>query len=165
MRQIIWGFWRRKLKDFWRKNKVFLEEKMADLSKYCSCRSSWMIFGKKAGEFLQEKVELTNRHFLECLGPVSLLFHLYLQLFYRLLVSYNINALGCLIKHTFYSDFFKNKNNKSHAYNYLQAVFAVCVCFHAWYLWHVCDGVVYLLIWLVTWYAKRSANTFIIKGL
>ncbi len=86
---------------------------------------------KKVGEFLQEKVELTNRHFLECLGPVFLLFHLHLQFFNRLLVSYNINALGCF---TFYSDFFKNKNNKSHAYNNLQAVFDGCVCFHARYL-------------------------------
>jgi len=107
---------------------------MADLHKYCSGRYSWRIFEKKVGEFLQEKVVLTNRHFLECLGPVFLLFHLYLQLFNRLLVSYNINALGCLIIHTFYSDFFKNKNNKSHAHNYLQADFDGCVCFHAWYL-------------------------------
>ncbi len=70
---------------------------MADLHKYCSGRYSWRIFGKKAGEFLREKVELTYRHFLECLSPVFLLFHLYRQLFYRLLISYNINALGCLI--------------------------------------------------------------------
>ncbi len=96
---------------------------MADLHKYCSGRSSWRIFGKKTGEFLQEKVELTHRHFLECLSPVFLLFHLYLQLFNRLLVSYNINALGCLIIHTFYSDFCKKQKQQKSCVQLLASSF------------------------------------------